>query len=216
MKIIDYGIMVIGSLLVGAAILSMAPTQPEIPVKQDTVITHQDTVINVKGKKAIIIGDSHSASFNGWAQQVCVKTGMTFFNMSVSSKNTTWMLTQVQQSVHEDLDYCFIYGGANDWDIKLAVKNIQSMVDFCNNKGVKAIVIVGFDAENLCKNKSYGKRYGQLQDMLVTSITGAQVLDTRKAVVIENCIDDVCHMNKAGHVRLANEVIKLSKLQIIK
>ena len=54
------------------------------------VKSKNEELVNVKGKKAIIIGDSHSASFNCWAQQVCVKTGMTFFNMSVSSKNTTW------------------------------------------------------------------------------------------------------------------------------
>jgi hypothetical protein len=87
------------------------------------------------------------------------------------------------------------------------------MVNFCNSKGVHAIVVIGFDAENLCKNRSYGKRYGQLQDMLVTSINGAQVLDTRKAVVVENCVDDVCHMNKAGQTRLANEVIRLAQFK---
>ena len=44
---------------------------------QDTIA--KDTspvVISVRGKKALFIGDSHTAADYGWQYQVCKKTGM--------------------------------------------------------------------------------------------------------------------------------------------
>jgi hypothetical protein len=214
MKFKDYIVMTVFSLFLGYFLVN-STAKTELPTLQDTVIV-QDTVTSVKGKRALIIGDSHSVPFYGWVNQVCDKTGMSFSNLSVSSKNTTWMLQLAHGSVHQNLDYVFVYGGANDWDNKLAIKNLQSIIDLCNKKGVHCIIVVGFDAEKVCDNRTYGYRYGQLQDMMVTSLHGAQVLDTRGAVVPSNCVDNVCHMSKAGQTRLANEILKLSKFQVIK
>ena len=48
-----------------------------------------DTVISVRGKKALFIGDSHTANHaNGWQVLVCKQTGMKMKNVSESGKTT--------------------------------------------------------------------------------------------------------------------------------
>lgn len=215
MKFIDYGTMVIGSLLVGAAILSMVPTQQNIEIHVKHKDTIQDTVTSVKGKTALFIGDSHTAGF-GWAYQVCTKTGMKFNNTAVSGKNTTWMLKVATESIHKNIDYCFIYGGANDMTsaaaITKAVDNIQKIVDICNQNNVHAVVILGYDA-NIVPMTTYRNMYGMFQDRLL-SVTGAQVLDTRPAITDRTMLyPDGIHMKIQGHNAMSRKVIQLAKLK---
>ena len=190
-------------------------------VIHDTITSTQDTPINVSGKVALFIGDSHTANYvNGWQVLVCNKTGMKMINPSVSGKTTYWMLDMGLYKIRENIDYCFIYGGANDihgnrnpYEV---VGNIQKIVDICNSKGVKAFVLTGFDAEKCVRpikgQEFYPKAYSRYQRILMENIKGANVIDTR-VVVRTDCGDWTCHMNPSGHRKVANAVIKQMKFK---
>ena len=146
-------------------------TQVDTPV----VLKPVDTVISVKGKKALFIGDSHTAFSGGWQHQVAKKTGMMYLNTAVGGKQTAWMLETARLNMSSNYDYCFIYGGANDMASNRppmkSVKNIQRIVDLCKTHGVKAVVITGFDPLT-CVNvagrdqyKGYPQRYARFQQM---------------------------------------------------
>ena len=85
--------------------------------KGDTTITPiprigLDTTINVDGKTALFIGDSHTCNKNsGWQLLVCRETGMKMINPSVSGKTTYWMLNMAVYKMTDNIDYCFVYGG---------------------------------------------------------------------------------------------------------
>ena len=119
-------------------------------VVQDTLIK-QDTVVDVKDKYSLFIGDSHTTNTSfGWQKILSTKTKMRMFNVSVLGKTTGWMLEQCKQNINRNFDYCFIYGGANDMytksiKVETAVKNVQMMVNLCNRNGVHPVVITGFN-----------------------------------------------------------------------
>lgn len=187
-------------------------------------ITPVDTVVSVRGKKALFIGDSHTAASYGWQYQVCKQTGMSFLNTAVGGKQTYWMMETARMNMSSNYDYCFIYGGANDMagnrpPIR-SVKNIQRIVDLCNIHGVKAVVITGFDPIT-CVNvagrdqyKGYPQRYARFQQMLIDSITGAQVIKTH-CISRTDCGDFLCHMTASGHRKMADAVIKACKFKRI-
>jgi hypothetical protein len=192
-----------------------AEPKQTITTQVDTPVV-VDTVVSVRGKKALFIGDSHTAFVYGWQDQVCKKTGMTYLNTSVGGKQTYWMLETARMNMSSNYDYCFIYGGANDMagnrpPIR-SVKNIQRIVDLCNIHGVKAVVITGFDPIT-CVNvagrdqyKGYPQRYARFQQMLIDSITGAQVIKTH-CISRTDCGDFLCHMTASGHRKMAEAVI---------
>jgi len=183
-----------------------------------------DTVVSVKGKRVLFIGDSHTAFDHGWQHQVATKTGMSYLNTAVVGKQTGWMLETAKQNIHSGFDYCFIYGGANDMagnrpPIK-SVKNIQKIVDLCLRKQVIPIVITGFDPIT-CINignrkiyKGYPQRYAKFQQMLIDSIHGAKVIKTH-CISRTDCGDFLCHMTSSGHKKMAEKVIKDLALQRI-
>ena len=123
---------------------------------------------------------------------------------------------------NNNYDYCFIYGGANDMygSVKAikAVKNIQGIVDICNQNDVEAIVVTGFnpfDCVVTPNNPGYPKRYADFQQMLLDSIKGAKVIDTRKAVIRKDCGDAICHMNHSGHKKMAETIINKMNLKTL-
>ena len=199
-------------------------------LKIDTaiVIKPVDTVVSVRGKKALFIGDSHTSYSHGWQDRLCRKTGMTYLNTSVGGKTTTWMKGVALNSVHSGLDYCFIWGGANDMagTIKpaLAVKNVQFIVDICRAKGVKAIVLTGFNPKTCIDVtgrsqawQKYPRRYVVFQKMLQDSIVGAKVIKSHFISRSDrDCGDFLCHMSASGHRKMADSIIKVMKFKIIK
>jgi hypothetical protein len=195
--------------------------QIEDTVKIDTVkIKPQDTIVDVKGKYVLFIGDSHTSNPNGWQYILSNKTKMRMNNVSVGGKTTGWMLERAKESIHEGLDYCFIYGGANDMynsqiTIESAIRNIQRMVNICNSKGVKPIVITGFDAltcVNTPDNPNYKIKYSNFQHELLNKIQGANVIQTY-VVSKKDCWDGLCHMAPSGHRKMANCIIKKMKFK---
>ena len=195
----------------------------EIAIKAQPIDT-TPIVHSVRGKKAVFIGDSHTAADYGWQYQVCKKTGMSMLNTAVGGKQTYWMLQTASTVLAGDFDYCFIYGGANDMagnrpPIK-SVKNIQKIVNICNERGIKAVVLTGFDPIT-CVNvvgreqyKGYPKRYAKFQQMLLDSIVGAQVVKTH-CISRTDCGDFLCHMTASGHKKMAEAVISACRFKKI-
>lgn len=184
-------------------------------------LIHQDTILDVKGKHALFIGDSHTANHDwGWQLILCNKTGMKLTNTAVIGKHLPWMVSIGKENITSHYDYCFIYGGANDIHGKRnpysVVKDIQKIVDMCKKNNVKAIVLTGFNAEECVRpikgQEFYPKAYSEYQRILIDSIKNAIVIDTR-VVVRNDCGDWTCHMNPSGHKKIANQVIKQMKFK---
>lgn len=182
-------------------------------VKIDTVtVKPQDTVLNVNGKIALFIGDSHTSNHkSGWQTIVSKKTGMRMKNVSVSGKTTYWMLEMGVYTIKPNINYCFIYGGANDMYSSItpeeAVNNIQGIIRICIGNGVSPIVLTGFDPKNTnTPNKNYIPKYIKFQKLLLTTIKDATVIDTR-VVLKSDCWDGLCHMTPLGHKKIAEKVI---------
>ena len=186
-------------------------------IKTDTVKIKkpQDTIVDVKGKYVLFIGDSHTSNPGGWQTILSNETKMRMNNISVGGKTTSWMFERAKESVHEGLDYCFIYGGANDMynsqiTIESAVRNIQKIVNICNSKGVYPVVITGFNplvCINTPENPNYRLKYSNFQNELVNKIEGAPVIITH-VVEKKDCWDGLCHMGPSGHRKIANHIIK--------
>ena len=242
MNIKDGILLMLASLVFGWAVSSANQTQPtpqadtpksdhsividcsKVVIKQDTikpvVVKPQDTIVSVKGKKALFIGDSHTANHNyGWQIQVCQLTGLQQNNIAVGGKTTSWMLQQANMYLTPNYDYCFIYGGANDMynshiSAGMAFNNIQYIVNMCNYKGVKAVVLTGFDYSVCTRtdNRMYPVKGAELQRMLLSQLRGAQVVDTR-VVYRGDCGDALCHMSYSGHQKTAQAVIKACRFK---
>ena len=224
MNIKDRLLLTLASLAFGWLILHAKPTiKDPMAIGEmaliDTIrpVKPQVVVHDVNGKKALFIGDSHTAYDYGWQYQVAKKTGMQMLNTAVGGKQTPWMLETAKQNLHSGFNYCFIYGGANDMasnrqPIK-AVKNIQAIVNLCLKKQVVPIVITGFDpltcvvVGNRTAYKEYPKRYARFQQLLMDSIVGAQVVKTH-CISRTDCGDFLCHMTASGHKKMAEAVIK--------
>ena len=194
-----------------------------VHTKTDTTPINPQPVINdVKGKKVLFIGDSHTSADYGWQHQLCKKTKMTYLNTAVGGKQTAWMLQEAKLKINEYFDYCFIYGGANDMagnrpPIK-SVKNIQAIVNICHKFAVTPIVITGFDPVT-CVNVTgrdvyagYPQRYAKFQQLLVDSIHGATVVQTH-CISRTDCGDFLCHMTSSGHRKMALCIIDKLKLK---
>jgi hypothetical protein len=195
--------------------------------KLDTAVSVRsvDTVVSVKGKKVLFIGDSHTAYSNGWQDRLCRRTGMTYLNTAVGGKQTAWMAGEARQKITNYFDYCFIYGGANDMagnrSPMKSVKNIQTIVNLCNKARVKPIVVTGFDPVTCIDvrgrdvYRGYPQRYAKFQQLLVDSIRGATVVKTHY-ISRTDCGDFLCHMAASGHRKMADSIIKTMKFKIIK
>ena len=215
----------LGWLLLDATTMSISSATPNSTLVIDTIkpIIYQDTIVDVKGKNVLFIGDSHTAADYGWQHQLCKKTQMKYLNTAVGGKQTVWMLEVAKLNINSGYDYCFIYGGANDMagnrpPIK-SVKNIQKIVNICLAKQVKPIVLTGFDPVS-CINvagrdiyKGYPQRYAKFQQLLVDSIKGATVLKTH-CISRTDCGDFLCHMTGSGHKKMCNFIISACKFKV--
>jgi lysophospholipase L1-like esterase len=217
MNIKDGLALAVVSLMIGWMIVH---AQPEIIKKPspavDTVVVDTPTVINVKNKTALFIGDSHTANHNnGWQRVLSNRVGFNMINASVGGKTTYWMIEQAVCRLTNKIDYCFIYGGANDMyssniTTREAIENIKGIARICNKLGVKCVILTGFDAIKCIRtsNVKYPYKYAELQRILLTEdIEGAKVVDTR-VVTRTDCWDGLCHMNPSGHKKVAEKVMK--------
>ena len=219
------------ALLLGIGFSKSSSIKREIPQTQSDTIVEKvpvDTVVSVKGKKVLFIGDSHTTYAYGWQDRLCKRTGMSYLNTAVGGKTTGWMLGVLKSNINPGFDYCIIWGGANDMAGTIkpidAVKNVQRMVDICNSKGVKAIVMTGFNPRT-CVDVSrqskvwqpYPARYETFQKILLDSIKGAKVIKSHFISRKErDCGDFCCHMNASGHIKMADSMISRLRFKTIK
>lgn len=223
-KIILTIVIISAGILLASFMLMSGEHLKNVKEKENELISvvNVDTVIDVNGKRALFIGDSHTANHDfGWQVIVCKKTGMKMNNTAVIGKHLPWMVSVAKQTISPYYDYCFIYGGANDIhgnrNPYSVVKDVQKIVEMCNMNGVEAIVLTGFNAEECVKpikgQEFYPKAYTRYQKILMDSIKDATVVDTR-VVVRTDCGDWTCHMNPSGHKKVANAVITQMKFKI--
>lgn len=217
-----YFFLIFGLVVASTSLTIEKEYKPSFTQPKDTIV-FVDTLVNVKDKTALIIGDSHSANnTNGWQKVLCDKTGMKMINASVGGKTTYWMLETALYKINNSINYCFVYGGANDMyssGIKPvdALKNIQGIIRMCNGRGIKCYVITGFDPEKCTRtnNPKYPGRYAKLQKMMLDSIKDATVIDTR-VVERTDCWDALCHMAPSGHKKIADKIIQDAKFRKVK
>lgn len=216
-------ILLVISLIIITGSVREKMTAKDEPIKK-VLVVQKDTIKDVSGSVAMFIGDSHTAnSYWGWQTLLCDKTGMKIKNLSVGGKTTTWMLGVAKKSINKDIDYCFIYGGANDMynsqQPNIALNNIQSIVNICKLNNVEAIVITGFNpitCTNVTNVPNYSKNYYKFQQMMIDSIKDARVIDTRPVVVKSDCGDRFCHMNYSGHKKISDTLISALMFKRIK
>jgi len=189
-----------------------------------TPVLGLDTIVDVKGKKSLFIGDSQTSGYGwGWQDILCKETGMRLTNTAVVGKHLPWMVNVAKTSITSNYDYCFIYGGANDIhgnrNPYSVVKDVQKIVNMCNDKGVQPIVLTGFNAEECVRpikgQHFYPKAYTRYQTILMDSLKNVKIVDTR-VVVRTDCADWTCHMKLSGHRKIANAVIDQMNFKTIK
>jgi lysophospholipase L1-like esterase len=216
MKIKDYLILGTASLLIGYVFASIEVSTVK-NLDPDTLVAEVpiDTTIDVKGKVALFIGDSHTSNHSaGWQKQLCDSVGFKMKNESVGGKTTYWMINQALYTINDNIDYCFVYGGANDMygiiSPQAAIENIKGIARMCNGHNVKCIVLTGFDPVKCTatRNPNYAKKYAMFQRLLLTEdMDGAIIVDTR-VVERTDCWDGLCHMSHSGHTKVAKKVIE--------
>lgn len=217
----------IGGIIL-AFLLDSAETQTTpIPLqaKPDTVLIQSDCPEIVVNKKSLLIGDSHSAFTRGWQTFLSEWTGMEIENTAVEGKTTSWMQRKLIQNIDSTYEYCFIFGGGNDASSSITpqdiFKNIEQMVDICLEFGVKPVVILGTSTDKVLKaNSGKWKEYARIkteyQNLLVSDLEGAQIIDTRDLIERSDCADFLCHMQISGHKKVAEKVIQdLNLYQIV-
>jgi lysophospholipase L1-like esterase len=179
------------------------------------------TKINPKGKRVLVIGDSHSAGKGwGWQDTLSWKYGFELDNLAVAGKSTPWMLETLTNYYKnkKEADIVFIYGGANDafsnTSIETSVGNIQKMVDIVNANGGKAIVVVGFNYEkavkpNVTDNYYSGiSKYMKLQDAIQKDIDNATIVKRWEDVNNKSVGGDGFHLPKSSQTLFADYIAK--------
>ena len=198
--------------------LQTPETLPQIPEQPQA-----DTLLDVKGKTALFIGDSHTANFkNGWQRRLSDSVGFKLINAAVSGKTTYFMLDMAVYKLSDNVDWCFIYGGANDMYThsitpKEAVDNIRAIARMCQKRGIRCVVLTGFDPVKCTRtdNPYYATKYASFQHILLTQgVEGATVVDTR-VVALKDCWDPLCHMAPSGHAKIARKVIQDLRLKTL-
>ena len=207
-----------------------APKEIELPqdsfVLQDTLVKPADTLIDVKDSLFLFIGDSHTANPYGWQYKLSILTGFKYKNTAIKGRTTAWMTEVAKTSINEKYTYCFIWGGGNDMirkePVESSVKNIQFIVDLCNQKGVIPVVLTGIPS--LCPDvngkseawKNYVIRGEKYKQMLVDSIRGAKVIRTDFISRSSgDCADFICHMNPSGHLKMSVGIMESMRFKLL-
>ena len=195
---------------------SIDPHAELFSVKRDTITIVEQCPEILVGKKALIIGDSHSAYSYGWQFFLSKWTGLTIKNTAVEGRTTAWMKERLIKNIDTSYSYCFIFGGGNDAAAGISpytiLKNVQQMVDACNSLGVKPVVITGSSPEVVMSPSRKWEKYSSIksdfQTLLARELRGAVLIDIRKTITKSDCADFICHMQVSGHKKIANKIIE--------
>lgn len=198
------------------------PSKSASNLQVDTIPkAHQDTIVkrdSTKGKWILYIGDSHTTYAYGWQDQLTKLTQMKSEVIAKGGMRTDWMWRNSKNVIDSKFSYCMIWGGANDaasyYNLDSSIRNIQRIVDLCNKKGVKAIVLTGFNPSvvkitegNRDQWGFYPARYVKLQNMIKSQITGATIVQNWFVTREDgDCGDFICHMSSSGHRKMAKGI----------
>ena len=174
--------------------------------------------------RVLFIGDSLTCYTGGWQDMVSKHFGYQSLNKSSGGKRTDWMRLSLNDHLKRDSMFTsvFIYGGCNDAfsyvNLQGAVNNIQMMVDSCNRRGIRPIVIVGYDPIKVMVRTVYGTettdrcraRYVEFQKLMVDPKTGLKnclIIPKDTSVTFKDAGDGV-HVSLSGQKKFADWVIK--------
>lgn len=174
-----------------------------------------------KWNRLLFVGDSLTCYSGGWQHVVSKQLGLEYDNISKGGKRTDWMEKRLREHLSNNSDYgtVVIYGGINDSfaysQPNLTIRNIQRMVDLCNEKKIKPVVIVGYDPSKVIFKTVYSdkvtefhrKRYINLQNRIQNEIKNCKIIP------IETTIDrtdsgDGIHLKSSGHKKFYKWVLK--------
>lgn len=172
-------------------------------------------------QRMLFIGDSLTCYAYGWQHQVAVAKGHTYLNLASVGKRLDWMKYTLDGQLKKDAIWstAFIYGGCNDAfclvSLEKSLQFTQMMVDSCNSKGIKPVVVIGFDAEKVIKKTVYGddltiksrERYAQLQKMMLEKLKNSQIIPVDPNFTYEDTSDGI-HFRASGHKKIADWVLK--------
>jgi lysophospholipase L1-like esterase len=183
--------------------------------------------MNPKGKLIAFIGDSHTAGYGwGWQSQLAKKYAFTEKNLAVGGKRTDWMVNVLTNYLATNKpDIVFIYGGANDAYSNVtnntALKNIQKMVDLCNSKNIKPVVICGYNARKVQINNpntkttiyvttkegmwKLGEKFYQLQLAIQSQIKNAYIVPIWQGAEMKDAPDGL-HITANAQKRFADYI----------
>lgn len=172
--------------------------------------------------KILFVGDSLTCYRGGWQHQVARMLHVKHDNISKGGKRTDWMLKRLREHLRTNSEYdkAFIYGGINDAFSRrrngVVISDIQAMVDLCNEKGIKPIVIVGYNPDKVNRNTMYSDEITKKgrDKYILTQITMEKQLINCQIIPMENSIDrtdsdDGIHLKASGHRKFAKWVIEM-------
>lgn len=174
---------------------------------------------NTQRDRILFVGDSMTSYKGGWHHQFAKKLGREYTNVSIPGKRTDWMKLKLIQTIKLDPYFktCVIYGGINDGfsyvKPESALKNVQDMVDICNQYGIEPVVIVGYDTKKVMVNTVYSKektefhanRYAQIQKLFVTQLKDCKIIPMEVNLTRADT-DDGIHFKASGHRKFAEWV----------
>jgi lysophospholipase L1-like esterase len=171
-------------------------------------------------QRMLFIGDSLTCYKYGWQHQVAVAKGNNYLNLAVSGTILSQMKTSLNAQMKKDAVFAtaFIYGGCNDGfcyvDLDQSLKYTQMMVDTCNARGIKPVVVIGFDAEKVIKKTIYNEeitvrsrnRYALLQKKMKEQLKNCLIVPVNPNFYYEDTSDGI-HFMGTGHKKMADWVL---------
>jgi lysophospholipase L1-like esterase len=172
-------------------------------------------------QRILFIGDSLTCYRYGWQHQVAVAKGHTYLNLAYSGKTLDWMKYTLDKQLKKDAIWstALIYGGCNDAfclvSLEKSLQYTQMMVDSCNSRGIRPVVVIGFDAEKVMKKTIYSdeitirsrNRYALLQKMMKEKLKNCKIIPVDPNFTYEDTWDGV-HFRGTGHRKIADWVLK--------
>jgi len=171
-------------------------------------------------QRMLFIGDSLTCYKYGWQHQVATAKGNTYLNLAVGGTRLSQMKYSLDAQMKKDAIFttAFIYGGCNDGfcfvNLEQSLKYTQDMVDTCNARGIKPVVVIGFDAEKVIKKTVYDEvitkrsrdRYALLQKMMKDKLRDCLVIPVNPNFYYEDTGDGI-HFKGSGHKKMADWVL---------
>jgi lysophospholipase L1-like esterase len=174
--------------------------------------------------RVLYIGDSLTCAQGGWQDKVSKHFAYQSVNLSKGGVRTDYMRLTINEYFKRDSSFAqvFIYGGCNDAfayvNLQGSVNNIQMMVDSCNRRGIRPVVIVGFNPTQVTTKTVYDEqtrvrsvnRYIEFQKLMVDEKTGlknCKIIPMDTTMFYKDTWDGI-HFAPSGHQKLSDWVIK--------